>query len=439
MKTQCIGVIKCIVLVFCLLCSLCGCAEIASIGQTERAQSDAISVEGRDDTLDEQTEEVSASFTKTDSADSSAKAQQNVTDHSSPEHSADGGLRIVPDQNGSVLVFASDYQHRDGWEDPPVTLNRILDVVYGEGIQPDNFIFCGDYTALDGHNNYNANPHDAIEEIKGICIAHDALLDTEQMIFEQGNHDEKTEDISDSGLHEYEDYLVYVINTEEDFPWGQGKRQREETVIRGAMRLRDCLDELIERGETRPVFLASHVPLHFSGRTSYLQGSGDNLYSRHLFEVINAAGEDLNLIYLYGHNHSRGWDSYLGGSCVFREPGDWLLIPKVEENEKVTSQYTQETLTFTYLNAGYVGYFVSEGKEDQLESTLTCAVCEIKGDRLTFTRYSVDGAYLLNGEGKRNPAKDDTRLIPQEYYGALRYCPHSIELIHESRETNKAA
>ena len=89
----------------------------------------------------------------------------------------------LPPAEGTVLVFASDYQHRDGWEDPPVILNKVLDAVYGAGILPDNYLFCGDYTALSGKNDYRSDPHEAIEEIKGICTAHDEELDTDAMVF----------------------------------------------------------------------------------------------------------------------------------------------------------------------------------------------------------------------------------------------------------------
>jgi hypothetical protein len=111
------------------------------------------------------------------------------------------------------------------------------------------------------------------------------------------------------------------------------------------------------------------------------------LYSAFLFDVINQYGKNLNLVYIYGHNHSRGWDSYLGGSCVFRAPGQWILIPRPEEGERVTSNYTKEMISFTYLNAGYVGYFSSAGGED----TLNCTICSIFDDHLSFSRYSADG------------------------------------------------
>lgn len=326
------------------------------------------------------------------------------------------------EEKGSVLFLASDYQHRDGWGNPPDTLSSVLDAVYEAGIAPNNAILCGDYTTEHGHNNYNANPHIAIQEIKKIFLDHDPDWNTDEMIFVQGNHDERTEDISDSGLHEYEDYLVYVLNTEVDFPWRQGKNKQERKTMEGALRLQKCLDDLRREGEERPIFLAAHVPLHFSGRTSSLQGTGDNLYARYLFNVINEEAEELNLVYLYGHNHSRGWDSYLGGSCVFREPGNWILVPDPAEGEHVTSSYTQETIRFTYLNAGYVGYFSSAGGE----AALTGTICEVWGDHLVFSRYAKDGLHILSAVGTPNPAKDDRQLIPEEYYGTELESKHAV-------------
>lgn len=355
-----------------------------------------------------------------------AEPEQTAAPDASAPAQPEGTLREATAQPGpgTVLLFASDFQHRDGWEDPPVTLNKVLDAVYDAGVKPDNFIFCGDYTAKDGKNNYNSDPHASVEEIRRIYAAHDAALDNEQLIFVQGNHDLLTTDLSTAGLHEFEDYLVYVLNTETEYPWGQGKYGRGELVRCGAERLEHCLGVLARRGETRPIFLAGHVPLHFSGRTSPLQGTGDNVYARELFRVVQEAGTQLNLVYLYGHNHSRGWDSYLGGSCVFREAGDELLVPDPEEGETDTARYTVEELSFTYLNAGYVGYFSSAGGED----ALTCTVCELWPDRLVFTRYDEFGVHQLSSVGARNPAKDDRALIGPEHYGSVVFSPHEVLL-----------
>lgn len=405
---------------------LCGCAGTGQNALTGESSvsalpDSALSSAGVEKLPADRSDEAEPSSAKTQPEETQAPEQSSALteETQAPE-------REVPPQTAAqtVLLFASDYQHRDGWKDPSETLSGVLDAVYEAGVRPDHMIFCGDYTAEDGHNNYNADPHDSIEAIKAIVLKHDDSLSPEQFLFVQGNHDERTEDISRSGLHVYEDYLVYVLNTETDYPWRQGKNQSRREVQIGAARLKGCLDALRQLGETRPVFLAAHVPLHFSGRTSVLQGTGDNLYAADLFEVINEAAEDLNLVYLYGHNHSRGWDSYLGGSCVFRSPGDWLLIPRPEDGESTTSHYSQETIHFTYLNAGYVGNFSSAGGED----TLTCSVCEIFEDKLVFSRYSEEGLHILSGKGTPNPAKDDRKLIPKEYYGEQADSPAAVAL-----------
>lgn len=433
----------CLPLLTALLLCLAGCAALPRQGKSGEASVSIVSSEPAAGESSGSTEEASvpneaASLSEDESAQAASteaesaapeeeSAQDSSEDGTDDSAQAESSLELghsLREHKGSVLLFASDFQHRDGWKDQTDTLSGILDAVYGAQLRPDNLIFCGDYTTRHGENNYYSDTHLAVEKIKEIVLAHDPGFPVGDMIFNQGNHDKLTDDISESGLHEYSDYLVYVLNTETDFPWRQGKDGLKQEVQQGALRLKKCLERLKEQGETRPIILAGHVPLHFSGRTSKLQGTGDNLYAAQLFDVINEEAAELNIVYLFGHNHSRGWDSYLGGSCVFRAPGDWVLIPRPGEGEKVTSNYSKETIRFTYLNAGYVGYFSSAGGED----TLTCTVCELFDDHMRFSRYAEDGIHLLSAEGTPNPAKDDRALIPSEYYGEPLESPYSVEL-----------
>lgn len=395
--------------------------EAAAPEASASAEASAVPEEGEDEESASAGEE-STSAERASPSESTENGEDESAEERKPlEQEQSTALSV---HKGSVLVFASDFQHKDGWKDPPETLSGVLDAVYGADLQPDNILFCGDYTTLHGQKNYYSDTHLAVEKIKSIVLDHDKGFPVEDMIFVQGNHDKLTDDISESGLHEYSDYLVYVLNTEKDYPWRQGKKKLKKEVQQGALRLKKCLESLKEKGEMRPIFLAGHVPLHFSGRTSKLQGTGDNLYAAQLFEVINEEAEELNLVYLYGHNHSRGWDSYLGGSCVFRAPGDWILVPRPGKKERVTSKYSKETIHFTYLNAGYVGYFSSAGGED----ALTCTVCELFDDSLRFSRYDENGLHILSGEGTPNPAKDDRALIPEKYYGTVLDSPFSVGL-----------
>ncbi len=326
-----------------------------------------------------------------------------------------------------TLFFTSDYQEETGWAPPGETLGGLISAVKNDGKEIDEFILCGDYTNDRVLHDYQISPDDSISEIKGIIQRECPELTSENIIFTQGNHDHWSESFSTSGLHEYENYLVYVLNTENDFPWKQGKVSGSlDKVKKTAKEMNDCFTGLIESGETRPIIIAGHVPLHFTGRTSSLHTTGDNLYSSLLFKVINSAGKSLDITFLFGHNHTKGWDCYLGQSCVFKLAGDEILIPKFSESDLTTDEYMVEKLTFTYMNAGYVGHCmncspneVDAGTVDQYEAaddTLTATICEIYPDEVVYTRYSRDGVYQLSSAGCASPYFDDSKLIRSEYY-----------------------
>lgn len=324
----------------------------------------------------------------------------------------------------TTLFLASDFQQLEGWPAPADTLSGLLDRVYADGREPDNAILCGDYTNLEKLYNYETSPADSIAQIRSLFSAHSESWQEEDMIFVQGNHDALTDDLSATGLHEFDQYLVYVLNTQNDYPWKQGVLGLESVVRQAAEEMDACFRQLIEAGETRPIFIAGHVPLHFSGRTSPLHTTGDNLYASLIFNVVNEAAQQLNCVYLFGHNHSKGWDSYLGGSCVYRGVGDTLLVPAWEPGAVNTSSYTTETLSFTYLNAGYLGYF-SDGGSDR---TLTCTVCEIYDDQLLLFRYDQDGVHPLGSDGAANPFADDRAMIPAERYSVRVESPQIVPL-----------
>ena len=154
---------------------------------------------------------------------------------------------------------------------------------------------------------------------------------------------------------------------------------------------------------------------------------------------MNEAGRDLDIIYLFGHNHSKGWDCYLGGSSVFRAPGETILIPDAGDNTANTDAFTEETLNFTYLNAGYVGYYMNCGPEEKnsgaldqyaaADETLTGVVCEILPEELVLTRYSSDGVHQLGSAGEADPYKGgvDEGLIGPEHYSSRTEGPAHIK------------
>ena len=118
----------------------------------------------------------------------------------------------------------------------------------------------------------------------------------------------------------------------------------------------------------------------------------------------------LNIIFLFGHDHSNGWDDYLGGSCIYLAKGDSINIAQSSRTE-----WKAETLNFTYMNPGYTGYYnqVNTSAEDILSSTMFT----IYENRVEVNRYTTSGKYNLKSKGVRNSYKNesgydlDTRII----------------------------
>lgn len=327
----------------------------------------------------------------------------------------------------ATVFFASDYGENAGWDRPSTTLSGILKAACSDGKTPQEIVLLGDYNSVVGKNNYELDPENSIEEIRETAQAECSGLTSSDFIFVQGNVDKWSSSLSGSGLHEFEDYLVYVLNTENDFPWSQGKTEESRIIVeKAADRMKECFDELIADGEKRPVFIASHMPLHFTARTA--SKTGDNLYSSIIFDTVNEAGRSLDIVYLYGHNCAKGWDCYLGGSSVFKPAGETLLVPDCSKSDVRTEEFTEETLQFTYLNSGYIGYYMNCSQDDlengllnnysAADETLTGTICEIYPGKLVLTRYDVNGVHPIGWDGEADPYDNyiDRNMIDSKYY-----------------------
>lgn len=316
----------------------------------------------------------------------------------------------------ATLVFASDYQY-DVNHSPGTlfsTIRKIFPNVKAANPSVDKVVFCGDYTNT-GSYNYNENAASTIETLKKRVSSY--LSSTAGTVFLQGNHDMYDSSLmAPDGAIEEENYIIYVMNTQSANPWCQGTVAGSEAKVKAAAAdLKAYLDGLIEKGDTRPVIVATHVPLHMSPRTSKLEDSrtGDNKYSSYFFNVLNEAGKALDIFYVYGHNHANGYDSYLGGSCVFLAPGDTIAIPDVTGiTTTYTNKFNLETLNFTYMNAGFIGYNAGSTADD----TLTMSVMNIYKDRIEVSRYSADGAHDVGAAGAYNTVARDGRLDDSKGY-----------------------
>ncbi|MCI6670409.1 MAG: VWA domain-containing protein [Christensenellaceae bacterium] len=337
---------------------------------------------------------------------------------------------VAAQANGVTTVIAgSDFQNKSGDGSGKVVVQNIIQSMIDGGITSvDGFLFAGDYwidmipnkddTAMLGHVN---SLRDAVKE-KYTNLTYD------NMVCIQGNHDQVTPDpnkngLSKSGAHDTNAYGVYVIN-EDDYMWASNASHSstsysgmsaEAIVKQTAANLKTYLDAKTAEKYDKPIFVVSHLPLHYSMRT---RNDGDCMYANLIFDVLNTAGNNgLNIIFMYGHDHSNGWDDYLGGSAVYLAKGDKINIAQASK-----TVFNVETLNFTYMNAGFTGYYENHNGADD---TLTMTVFKITDDTVTVERYDANGKHNLKSVGVTNSYKNEDGYAPNT---TVYECPQTITL-----------
>ena len=296
------------------------------------------------------------------------------------------------------LLACSDFQHPDGNTAGTASVNAILTAMKQDGItSADGLLACGDYD------------YEYTDTKAGIAYLKLALKNfvNGQQVFVQGNHDSQnsaagTNGLSNSGNNDpaHEKYGVFVIH-EEDYMW---YNDDEGKIKRTAQNLIEYLNEKLASGYDKPIFILSHLGLHYSMRTA---NEGFAMHARYLFDAINEAGEKgLNIFFLFGHDHSNGWDDYLGGASIYLAKGDTMLVADGSKTAK-----TERTLAFTYLNAGYIGYYNNVNGQDD---ALTMTYITVKDNEVTLARYDKNGKHDLKAKGVSNTYKNETGYAPDE-------------------------
>lgn len=293
----------------------------------------------------------------------------------------------------TYVLAGSDFQPTDGNNTTGVNLlNGILDKVDDKYTTMDGFIFAGDYDY-----NYKASQSGKEALQAAVQAVYGTGMDE---VYIEGNHDDPDHGdnpdliasgvFNQSGANDAEQYGVFVIN-HSDYMWYNSD---EASIKNIAAKLESYLNAKRNAGYTKPIFVVSHLPLHYCMRTQV--GGGDGKHANYIFDVLNEAGAaGLNIIFLFGHNHSHGWDDPYGGAAIFLKKGDNINIA-----QNSTTNYNVETLNFTYMNAGYVSYYrnVNSGAETDLSMT----VFAITDTDVTIERYTADGLHDLKSAGVAN-------------------------------------
>ena len=313
--------------------------------------------------------------------------------------------------DSTVVIAGSDFQNQNGNTAGAATVTDILNQMQDAGYtSADGFLFCGDYDYSTVNNQTRTEA--GITALKNAVTGTYSTLADDRMVLVEGNHDAAAATgLATSGAHDTAEYGVFVIN-EDDYMW---KNSDEDTIKKTANALKAYLDGKVSAGYGKPVFVVSHLPLHYTMRT---HNDGDGKYANYIFDVLNEAGASgLNIIFLYGHDHSNGWDDYLGGSAAYLAKGDKINIAQASKTE-----FNVETLNFTYMNAGFTGYYENHNGADD---TLTMTVFTITATTVTVERYDADGKHLLKSAGVTNSYKNESGYDPNT---AVYASPQTIAL-----------
>lgn len=339
----------------------------------------------------------------------------------------------------TIVIASSDFQ-ADTDAQSSAQLAGLLEEVKKDYPEADGYLHCGDYT-VDTHYEDASQSNSGIKAFLKTVEEADMGIPEENIILGQGNHDPKnTNGLSDFGENDPDGGEYGVFNIKEDgFMWYAGMyshngtevvAQHEPTVKDTAQRLKKYLQAKADEHFTAPIFVISHVPLHFSMRTIVW---GDGRYAHYLTDVLNeGAGLGLNIIFLFGHDHSQGWDNYLGGSCIYLPRGSTMKIASPGTNKNCKDVQ----IGFTYMNAGYTGYFTTEYGEN-VDRTLTVSVFDITGNSVEIRRYSENGLHDLKSKGVYNlksfSGKSESSLGHYTPYTEVFGSPQKVYLVTEAQ------
>ena len=294
----------------------------------------------------------------------------------------------VTDLTEVVLVSGSDFQP-DNWDKGITTLQGLTDSLKNNGYAGfDGLLFGGDYTQALGSDYDSSN--------EGLHVLDDAITDTVNFdkYYAQGNHDATGIDL----LQPYGNndnpnapYGVFLVHEDNYNAYGGGGQQVAADLTAY------CNEKIANGWSNKPIFVISHLPLHYNYRT--MKDGGAKTASYIIDALNNASEQGLNIFFLISHNHSGGYDDYLGGGAIYVPKGESILVP---DASNVSNAPIETELKFTYMNCGYVSYYADMGNGADTALTMCTFRIQQNGD-VIVTRYDKDGVHNLKSAGVLSP------------------------------------
>ena len=298
----------------------------------------------------------------------------------------------ITDLSEVIILAGSDFQPNTN-EKGIQNIRDVMGALNNAGYYGfDGLLFTGDYTQAHGSDLESGNV--GINALDGEMHNYVNFDRT----YGQGNHDHKDLDLmAPYGNNDPAGAPYGIFNIPEDKydAYGNGG----QTV---AADLTAYFNEKIESGwGNKPIFVLSHLPLHYNYRTIKDKGASSAMY---IIDALNAANDaGLNIIFLFGHNHSGGYDDYLGGAAIYVPKGESIIVadPAGYKNAPIETE-----LRFTYMNSGYIGYYNDMGNGADTALTLSVFRIQANGD-VIITRYDKNGEHNLKSAGALSPYDRD--------------------------------
>lgn len=284
----------------------------------------------------------------------------------------------------TIVIAASDFQASGDHSNSAANVTAILKQIKADYPSADGFMFAGDHDRETINNETETK--NGIAALLAAMQGQYSNINHDNAVIVQGNHDYPVDGLDPTGANDQPGYGVFVVR-EDDYTNGGAVSPNLFSD------LKKYLDEKVASKYTKPIFVVSHVPLQYSSRTAL---QGDALHAKNFVELLNdAAYNGLTITFLYGHDHSHGYDSYLGGAAVYLTKGDTLWVADGVNKNNPPQPYT---INFTYMNAGFTGYFI--GAHPSVDDALTMTVFEIYDDHMITKRYDANGIHNLKSAGE---------------------------------------
>ena len=263
----------------------------------------------------------------------------------------------------AALFFSDLHTTKDSYKEDEI--KEVMAGVTKSGLDFSSVTSVGDAFSSNNYVNEGRSTTAITQAIR------DGLNDaTVPVFYAWSDHDRGTDIDNFTGLmYSGENYYIYAISMSD---MSSSTRYGQPTTFSNA-KLTAFTETVEALDHSKPMFIVSHMPLH--------DRRDDNQYANEWYGVIRDAAEKMDIVFLWGHNHT---DETSVDSAAYYVAKDGT--------EKMTIQDVGNIVpNFTYLNAGYMSPY-STGFTDSSVRQELVVTAAVYADKIAFVTYDKNGA-----------------------------------------------